>query len=140
MRKLLIILISLTLATTLFTGCFGRGGHSLNIDASEIYRISGHWNPRRPSYGDITDRNTINSIVEHLNSFSLTDGEIIIGGETPDVYLLFFDSEDNEKFRIAMWHQVIRADGSYFGDLGGFHRISGLRGWYAVDTLNRRLP
>jgi len=99
MKKTLIILISLALTITLFAGCFGRGGHSLNIDASEVSRIDGRI---APSVSQVTDIAEIEAIVNRLNTYRMVPpwGDMNIGGETPEIDLSIYGKQE---WRIQIW-------------------------------------
>ncbi|MCL2839063.1 MAG: hypothetical protein FWE04_08420 [Oscillospiraceae bacterium] len=98
---------------------------SLEINADEIYRIEDY------SSLPITDRAQIQAMIEHLNSYLLTDiGNISVLNDSPDIWLRLLDAEGSVK-----WHLCIYGGGvirildptfeSGFSELGRYRIING---------------
>ena len=98
MRKMIAVLAGLALVTIMFAGCFGGGEFSLDIDASEIYRIDGRVISSAIQVVDIAG---IEAIVNRLNSYRLTTPRNVnAGGETPEIDLSIFGQQE---WQIKIW-------------------------------------
>ena len=96
---LVVIIVVLALSALLLLRWTGMGTYSLGIDPDEIYRIS--WWSFMANLQDVTDRDEIEAIVEHLNAWTLarqTPRREQIGGETPDMQIRLYDEEGNLKW------------------------------------------
>ena len=116
---ILALVVILVISVFFLFSCSRNDEHSfsLEINPDEIYRIEGFWN-WRPH--EITSRSRIQTIVRHLNSYSLCDknrGSWIISGETPDIYLRLLDAEGN-----ALWYLGIHGGGCEIYGGGGIIR------------------
>ena len=135
---IVIIIIIATLSVMLWYGCFFGYDFRFDISTVEIYRIE-VWDSIR---GDrvITNRSEIQRIVRRLNSYSLIEGVEhgwMPGGETPGLELRFLDLNEDVTLQIAMWVGYIMVTGSCAENAGlrGWHRIRGVRGWFAPRAL-----
>ena len=136
-KKIILIAISVILILTPFVmlwyGCFSRDSFSLDINANEIY--SAHV----IGPGEITCRNEIQRIVRRLNSYRLTvinPSEAIVIGATPRASLTLFDEYGYSKWVVVMrGERQIQIAQTENTELIGWHRIRGLRGWFAPGAF-----
>ena len=98
-----IALIGVVFVILFLSGCFGNDeqGFSLEIDLDEVYAIEGFLNWQLQ---EIVDKNEIQAVVEHLNSYSLTDrGNINFPNESPDIWMRFLDVDGNTMLHLAIY-------------------------------------
>jgi len=98
-----IALIGVVFVILLLSGCFGNDeqSFSLDIDPNEIYSIEDYFSL------PITDSVQIQTMIEHLNSYLLTNrGNINFPNESPDIWLRLLGVDGN-----TVWHLAIYGGG-----------------------------